>query len=364
MDPHSPTAQRFPLVARFRPPCLRLPERVHALTELADTATRQTDQALASAVYNRAALIASDIGLPDLAHTLCHQHATTYLHAAPLPAAAAIRALEPVVNLTRLQMRAGHPDKASRRLLHLYEAVDHGTATHFDDTTVPANLTRRPQDHREVRAWLWRVLLADGTRTLTATGRWKEALTYIEAHQGIGTRMLDGRQVAIITALTSGDTAHVTTLLKNTTTGEPWEKAVTTCLTALCSRETGPLSETDVNNLVTTYTQRQTEPGMTVFDVRLGLTALDIIGPDDHPAANKLAQDFLRRATEADDGYAAREILTHRLCPSLYTSPQILICRDLIHHCALGSGSLPSPLLNRLSRAVRESDRVIRVSLY
>lgn len=68
MDPHGPTAQRFPLVARFRPACLPLPQRIRALVDLADTAVRKADQGLASAVYNQAALIASDPGLPDLAH--------------------------------------------------------------------------------------------------------------------------------------------------------------------------------------------------------------------------------------------------------------------------------------------------------
>ena len=98
--------QRFPLVARFRPPCLPLPARVRGLVELADTAVKKSDQGLASAVYNQAALIASDLGLPDLAREMFHQHAA-YLHACPLSGMSAIRGLEPVVNLARLQIRVG-----------------------------------------------------------------------------------------------------------------------------------------------------------------------------------------------------------------------------------------------------------------
>jgi hypothetical protein len=111
MDPHGPIAQRFPLVARFRPPCLPLPERVRGLVELADTAVKKSDQGLASAAYNQAALIASDLGLPDLAREMCHQHAAAYLHACPLSGMSAIRGLEPVVNLARLQIRASHTDE-------------------------------------------------------------------------------------------------------------------------------------------------------------------------------------------------------------------------------------------------------------
>ncbi|EKX61085.1 hypothetical protein STRIP9103_03985 [Streptomyces ipomoeae 91-03] len=73
-----------------------------------------TDQGRASAVYNQAALIASDLGLPDLAREMCHQHAAAYLHACPLPGMSAIRGLEPVVNLARLQIRAGHADEGRR----------------------------------------------------------------------------------------------------------------------------------------------------------------------------------------------------------------------------------------------------------
>ncbi|MGW7007304.1 hypothetical protein ACWGCW_32000 [Streptomyces sp. NPDC054933] len=278
MDPHGLIAQRFPLVARFRPACLPLPERVSALVDIADTAVRKANQGLASAVYNQAALIASDVGVPELAAQMCHQHAAAYLHACPLPGMTAIRALEPVVNLARLQIRAGRPDDARQRLLAPYEAVGQGTAAQFENAAVPADLTATGEDRHEVRAWLWRVLLADGTRTLTTKGRWNEALAHIEAHRGVGKRMLDGRQVAVLAALTTDDTARAAAILADTTPGEPWEQAVTACLTALCHRDAGQLSDAHVNDLVNTYLDWKAEPGMTVFDIRLGLTTLDATG--------------------------------------------------------------------------------------
>lgn len=363
MDPEGPTARRFPLVARIRPACLPLTARVGKLVELADAGDRQNDTGMASAVYNQSALLASDLGLPELAREMCHQHAAAYLHACPLDAKSAIRALEPVINLARLQIRAGRTNDARQRLRNLYEAVSAGDAAACEGIAVPADLTATTEDRQEVRAWLWRVLLADGTRTLTTTGRWREALAHIEKHRGVGTRMLDGRQVAVLAALTSGDTDHAEELLANTAPGEPWEQAVTACLTLLHRTNTGQPVENHLANLVNTYLDRAAEPGLTVFDTRLGLTVLDAIGSSEHPATRRLAKDLARRTAEARDGYAAREILTHPLATPLLTDQQTQDCNDLVRACALGAGAIPDALHSDLSAALHTSDRVIRNSL-
>ncbi|WP_030750834.1 hypothetical protein [Streptomyces sp. NRRL F-5135] len=363
MDPHGPTAQRFPLVARFRPACLPLPERVRALVDLADTAVNKTDQGLASAVYNQAALIASDLDLPDLARQMCHQHAAAYLHACPLPGMSAIRGLEPVVNLARLQIRAGRADEGRQRLLNLYGAVEAGAVARFEGIAVPAYLTATDEDRHEVRAWLWRVLLADGTRTLTTEGGWGEALTHIEAHRGVGKRMLDGRQVAVLAALVEGDTARAAVLLADTMPGDPWEQAVTACLTVLCRRDAGQTVDGHLADLAAAYLERRSEPGMTVFDARLGLTVLDAICSADSPAAHRIVEDLHRRTTEAEDGYAARENLAHPLFTAIATDRQVQDCRALVRSCALEAGTMPDELKGELTAALRASDSVIRVSL-
>ncbi|MGX9886580.1 hypothetical protein [Streptomyces sp. NPDC002276] len=363
MDPHGPIAQRFPLVARFRPACLPLPQRVRALVDLADTAVKKTDQGLASAVYNQAALIASDLGLPDLAREMCHQHAAAYLDACPLPGMSAIRGLEPVVNLARLQIRAGHGNDGRQRLLDLYAAVEAGAAARFGGVAVPADLTATDENRQEVRAWLWRVLLADGTRTLTAEGRWAEALRHVEAHRGVGKRMLDGRQVAVLAALVGGDTERAAALLAATMPGDPWEQAVTTCLSVLCHRDVGQAVEVHLADLVTTYSERQSEPGMTVFDTRLGLTVLDVIGSAEAPVAHSIVDDLHHRTTSAKDGYAARENLAHPLFAAIATDRQSQDCRALVSTCALGAGTISDQLQEELAAALLASDRVIRGSL-
>ncbi|MFD3503112.1 hypothetical protein [Streptomyces sp. NPDC058678] len=363
MDPHGPIAQRFPLVARFRPACLPLPERVGRLVDLAQTAVKKGDQGLASAVYNQAALMASDLGLPGLAREMCHQHAVAYLDACPLPGMSAIRGLEPVVNLARLQIRAGHTDEGRQHLLDLYTAVEAGTAARFGGVAVPANITATDEDRHEVRAWLWRVLLADGTRTLTTKGRWAEALRHLETHRGVGKRMLDGRQVAILAALVAGDTAWAAVLLAETMPGDPWEQAITACLTALCRRGAELPVEDQLAALVTTYLEWPAEPGMTVFDIRLGLTVLDAIGSAETPTAHRIVEDVHRRTAGAEDGYAARENLAHPLFTAIATDWQTQDCRALVHACALGAGTIPDELQGQLSSALSTSDIVIRDSL-
>lgn len=359
MDPHGPIARRFPLVARFRPACLPLPDRVQSLADLADRAVAQHDQGLASAVFNQSALLASDLGLPNLARTMCHRHANTYLQACPLPAASAIRGLEPLVNLARLQIRAGHNDDGRRRLLDLYEAVGVGNAAAFEGITVPANLTPTAEDRHEVRAWLWRVLLADGTRALTTTGRWREALAHIEEHRGIGTRMLDGRQVAVVTALTEGDTDHAFGLLADTTPGELWEQAVTHALTALCLPAAGRTADTCLGQLADICLSQPTEPGMTVFDTRLRLTALEALAPAKHPTAYAVVDDLARRTNEAQNGYTARELLASEVFIALANDAQVQDCRELVRTCGLRTGVLPQEHSAALSACLDSSELVI-----
>jgi len=363
MDSHGPTARRFPLVARFRPVCLPLPERLRTLVDLAGRAAQQGEQGLASTVYNQSALLASDFGLPDFARSMCHRHANAYLRACPLSAASAIRGLEPLVNLARLQIRSGNTDDGRRRLLDLYEAVGSGNSVTFEAVTVPADLTRTAEDREEVRAWLWRVLLADGTRTLTTTGRWREALAHIEEHRGIGIRMLDGRQVAVVAALTEGATERASELLNGTAPGDPWEQAVTACLTALCRRDAGPETGDCMADLVDSYLSHEARPGMTVFDVRLGLTVLDAVASTERSGARRLVGDLVRRTTAARDGNAAREVLAAELFTVLATDDQVQECTDLVTACRLEGGLPLEELYAELAPGLDSSEAVIARSL-
>ncbi|WP_406281435.1 hypothetical protein [Streptomyces sp. NBC_00209] len=362
MDPNDRISQRFPLISRFRPACLPLPQRVRALIELSATAQTKADQILASAVSNQAALLASDLGLPNLARQWCHQHAAAYLHAAPLPGTTAIRALEPVVNLARLQIRAGNTDAGRHRLHNLFDAVSNATPAEFEGVRIPAMLTTSDTDRNEVRAWLWRVILADGTRTLTTAGRWTEALAHIEQHHGLGLRMLDGRQVAVLAAL-HDDPDQAVSLVTQTTPGEPWENAVTSCLTVMAHRASHRPVDDLLPALVNSYIQHEPQTGTTVFDTRLGLTILDLLNQPDGPAARLVAEELHRRSMAATDGYTARECLASPRFTNLLSIKKANATHDLIHACGLDDGRLPLHLAAGLVHALRISSTVIRQSV-
>jgi len=353
-------AQRFPLVARARPACLPLPRRVQALTDLADTAVKLDDPGVASTVYNQAALLASDIGDVTTARAMCHQHADAYLHAAPLPGKSAIRALEPVVNLARLQLRSGQGDQGRHRLLTLFDAVTNASPIEIEGISVPADLVANAADRQEVRTWLWTVLLADGTRALTSSGRWSEALVHVQTHHGVGQRLFDGRQVAVIAALTSGDSTEASSLLNQTVPQETWEEAVMDCLNVVYRRSSGKPWLPSLWDLVTTYLERPDRNELAVFDTRFGLAVLDLIDSDEDTIPRSVVAELHRCATRTMDGYSAREALAHPLFAALATDQEVQDCRALLEACALGAGPLPTELGNRLTAALRTSDRVIR----
>ncbi len=364
MDPTGPIARRFPLIARPRPACAPLHQRVANLRDRAQAAERDSDMAAASAVHNLAALLASDVGLPDLARQWCHRHAMVYLRSLPLGAHAAIRALEPLVNLARLHIRDGNGERACTLLDALYTAVVSRADTTIDGIPVPAaTLTASPDAHQELRRWLWAVLLATGARALARAGRWNPACTQLHRHKGIGRRILDGRQVAVLARATVGDTGGALALLADTIPGEPWENTVAACLTALCRQHTDQPADRDIATLLDRYRHLDTNPGLAVFHTRLGLSAIDATGGIEHRAARRIAADLLHRATTARDGYTARDFLGHDGCVSLLTDRQAHDLAETVNACALGSRAIPAPLQADLSAALDTGEAVLTRTL-
>ncbi|MFJ6619620.1 hypothetical protein ACIQOW_18820 [Kitasatospora sp. NPDC091335] len=357
MHPTGPIAQRFPLVARPRPVCLPLEARVGRLRQLADTASQQSNPGEASTVFNQAALLASDLGLPDYARELCHRHATLYLTRGPLPAMSAIRSLEPLVNLARLRIRADHHQQGHQLLLDLYRAVSTSTETAVDGILVPARLTETDEQRGEVRAWLWRVVLADGTRALTSAGRWDEALRHIEEHRGIGQRMFDGRQTAVLAAATNGDLPAARTLLESTEPGSSWEDSVTAVLTALCRPGDDRAAETAIEHCLAF----EPDEGLAVFTIRLALTALDAASLDTPGTRNLLAQ-LTSRTGETGDGYALRDLLGHEGVQQHLAPAQREPLERALAACALSSGTLPNALSGVLEEALAHAQGVLETS--
>ncbi|MER7579577.1 hypothetical protein [Kitasatospora sp. NPDC097691] len=328
--------------------------RVGRLCELAGTAVRQADPGLASTVFNQAALLASDLALPGYARALCHRHAALHLTRGPLPATGAVRGLEPIVNLARLHIRAGRHERGHRLLLDLYRAVTTATETVLDGITVPARLTETDEQRGEVRQWLWRVIIADATRALTSAGRWGEALHHIEEHHGIGLRILDGRQTAVLAAATTGDYPAALALLAETEPGDPWENAVTAALTAVCR----PGDQHVTAQAIGHWLALDMGAGLAVFTTRLALTALDASAPDT-PAARNLVLHLARRTDESGDGYALRDLLVHRGARDHLAPDRTAALERVFAACALGSGTLPTALREQLEEALSSVSEVI-----
>lgn len=357
MDPTGQFARRFPLVARTRPACVPLGQRVAELGERAREAARTSDLTEAAAVHNQAALVASDCGLPDLARQWCHQQVNIYLRARPLGAQTARLAIEPITNLARLYTREGQGEKAFAVMDTLFTAVSARTDTDVDGIEIPADLTDSIETHQQIRSWLWAVLLATGARALAGAGRWTEARARLEGYKGIGHRMLDGRQITVIALAVSGDTDGALAVLADTTPGEPWENAVTACLTLQCH------TDSDIPGLKSFIEQYRalviSSPGLAVFHTRLGLSFVDAVGSVAEPHARSIALDLIDHAVDSRDGYVARDILRHHGCHELLTHAQEKNLSALVEACALDGGTMPQNALTSLTTALAHAEEVI-----
>lgn len=315
--------RRFPLVARPRIACPPLTTR---LAEIADLAAAHPNdrgddaQALVAVAHNKAALLASDLGLPDLARTLCWRHHNRYRPIHPWNARLARLALEPLINLARLHIRHARPDDAVTLLTTVWRSVDTGHDTLIDGQPFSTNgLAPGTEEHHTLRTWLWSVTLAEGLRALAAAGRWNDALTYAHHHRGIGHRLLDGRQIAILAHLATGDHDLAAHLIANTDVHEPWERAVAACLTAATNRPGSP-GRASAPPISDRYLDVDLDLRHTLFTVRLGLTVIDLTGGPAHPGNLQAVARLRNHARTTTDAYVARELLNHPVLPALSTA--------------------------------------------
>lgn len=363
----SPIAQRFPLVPRKRPACQPLDMRVREVHDLAQHAADGpvADRlASAAAAHNKAALIASDSGLPGLARALCWQQFHVYTRTQPLTADAARHALEPLVNLARLLIRGGEGQSAHRLLDTLYRAVMSRTAAVIDGTPVSLrDLIRSAEDHRTLCQWLWTVVLADGTRALARAGRWDQAFAHAKRHRGVGQRLLDGRQVAVLARCAAGDPAAALALLDDSAIIEPWERPVAACLTVLCLNTPVRPAGSAITAMAQSYLGLNPVPELLMFRTHLGLTVIDLACGVEQPAVAQAATRLVGETVAAADGYAARDLLAHRGCRKHLTGADERSLRATVQSCGLGRGDIPATLKAKLLSAVAMSEAATARSL-
>ncbi|MEU8246229.1 hypothetical protein [Nonomuraea sp. NPDC048916] len=230
-------ASRIPLVCRPKPPETPLAMRIAELSALTiepNGADHHQLVARASGVLNFAALIASDVGLPDLAAELCWRQYKIFADVSSLDQDIAMMALMPVVNIARLLIREDDGNGAYEVLQQLCHAVQQRGAPTIGNHDVDLSpLIRTEADHRKICTELWVTLLIDGARALARNGRWTEAAKAMAAHRGIGNRFLDGRQIMIMSLLEQGLTQQATAMIESSVAAEPWENTIAATLRLL-----------------------------------------------------------------------------------------------------------------------------------
>lgn len=362
---------RIPLVCRPKPPGVPLTERISELTALTVEpagADHHQRVARASGVLNFAALIASDAGLPELAADLCWKQHRIFTDAScrdpgALDQDTGVMALMPVVNIARLLIREGDGDGAYQLLQRIYGAAQQrGTATIGPHTIDLALLTRTNADHRKICTELWVTLLVDGARALARCGRWTQAAHAMATHRGIGNRLLDGRQIKIMSLMEQGLHQQATTMIDSSVPTEPWENTVAAVLRLYCRPPTSTPSQRELHHAVqeTLALVEQPEPMTAAFRARIGLTALDLIA-EPTPRTSALQTAILDVAFT--DAYAARDVLADPTMRSQLSPRHQHTLETMLTTAGLGTGKLPPAHLTALTAAVHTAENQLRALL-
>ncbi|WP_326801479.1 hypothetical protein OIE49_06465 [Streptomyces sp. NBC_01788] len=267
-------ASRIPLVRRTKAPALPLEERIHHLTGLTVApagASHHDLVARACGVLNYAALIASDVGLPDLAADLCWRQHQVFADAGRLSGPIAVMSLMPLVNLSRLLTRDGQGEAAYNLLVRLNHAARQQEKTEVDGHTIDLSpLTGTDEDHRTVCQELWVTLLVDGARALARIGRWTDAAEAMAQHRGIGNRLLDGRQIKVMALMEEGLDQQARDLIDTTQPTESWESLVGQILRAHCRPNDGSVPQADLGRTLSEAAAllNHPDPSTAVFQTR------------------------------------------------------------------------------------------------
>lgn len=351
-------ADRIPLVRRPKAPALPLEERIAHLTQLT-VAPAGADHhdlvARACGTLNYAALIASDAGMPDLATDLSWRQHQIFAQADDLAGDTAVMSLMPLINIARLLIRDGDGDTAYQLLADLYRAAQKREATVLHGHTVDLSaLIHTEADHLRICEELWMTLLVDGGRALARMGHWTEAADAMAEHRGIGHRLLDGRQIKIMSLMEQDLDQQAHDMINATRPMEPWEKVVALLLQACCRPLDTPFPRTDLDHTLTEVATllAHPDPSTALFQVHSGLAALELdpAGPYSGGLLDAVAQSA--RA----DACAAREVLGHAATRTALGGEREDALRAIVAAAGLGAGTLPAHHQESLTSAVAHAE--------
>jgi len=350
----------FPLVPRSRPAAGPLTTRIAEIGALARAAsTDEGKAATAAEALNKAALIASDCGDVELATHLCWQQYEIFAAAAPLDAKTAEAAVQPLINLGRLLVRAGEPGRAHKVFLAAFAAVDTAATAIVEGRTVDvAALTHSGDNREQLRSFLWRVLLAEGSRALASAGRWADALEWLTRYKGVGNRMLDGRQIAILERRAASDHDAALHLLATSVLVEPWEHAVAATLRATCVPDREAAAQA-----IDRFLELSTGTDLAVFHTRLGLSTLNLAEAAALDTAETAAK-ILHTASATTDATVARAVLADQACRKYAQPIQTRHLTQVVDNCSIAPGRLSETLIRKLKSNAETAEGALQRALH
>lgn len=361
---------RFPLVCRPRLTCPDLETRIEEVQRYADDCIARAEpeerQHRACVVWNLAALIAADCGMPSLAASLCERQFRIFRSAWPVTGRTAIASLQPLVNLARLTHRADDPHGAYEALHAMNHAVHHGGSAMVHGTAISFDrFVAAPADREDATTWFRAIMLEDGTRLLAATSQWTKAAAHAAQYDNAGELLHEARQTEVIGSLYSGHIGSARAALETTVLTEPWERAVAACLRSCIDLHTNQLTPEDVAQTLTLvrHAQESSEPDTAHFRLRLGLTAVDLAAELRPGHAKALCSELIQNAADSEDAFTAREVLRHHTARGQIAPGEREALNTLVRRAGLGRGSIPPPLLADLLAAVQSAERVLSRTL-
>ena len=348
--------RRFPLVPRPRLACPSLEARVAQVRSYAMSASEDTDPErkvdLACTAWNQAALIASDCGLPRWAAELSERQFAILQAAWPVSGRTAIASLQPLVNLARLDIRAGQPERAHKSLTQIARAVRNGSTADICGRQVNFQ-NFSPAPGPELVPWLRDVLLQDGTRALTVAGKWDQAAEHAAWHDDTPQRMFEARQSRIVASILQGDPEFALALIGSGIRTEPWEDAVAAVLRACAVLVSSQPLPADVAGALTAAPRAcpSGTAGTTVFSVKLNLAAAELTaGCPDHQEA--LVSEAVRGTRHSQDAYAALEVTNNPLARALLSASDTQFFADTISRAGLGQRTIPGHLADSVAESL------------
>ena len=349
----SPALGWLPLAGWSRMPCPPLPARTARIAETLNG--NGSPLGAASHALNMAALLASDCGMDDLARDLCHRQIQPYLRLGrPLTADEGRLMLGPALNLARLDLRAGNPDDALRRLEDIDQAIAAGRDLAVDGSVLPVSaIGGTSEEHAKLRNIVRALHVGDGVRAHAMAGRWHLAAGLAETLGGIYPRLLEGRQAAVIARCLAGDLNGARRILTQATAAESWEDQIAACLAVLASP---PGEVTDAVNMMTsTFLASPLPADRVLFRARLSATVVALsqeIRPDN---AAQVATAAAGEAIRAGEGYAARDILASPATASLLETHSRKELARIADESGLGRGTMPPALADVLHRTLEKA---------